>query len=150
MPVSRESFSAIRTAERVVPWFQRLGKRVLLENTPITANPNKLQRLIRACLCPPHGQIAYNITKLLAIAFVWLSIITLLRNHALPSGNIWGLCVLFMAAMFGEEVAKKLRLPGLLGKCRQGQWPVQRTASVDCSVRVPLQNQPRNSPELSR
>jgi len=76
----------------------------------------RLKQLTAGILCSPSNRFKYNLTKLLAIAITWLSIVAILVHQALPGSNIWGLCVVIVSAMIGEEIYKKLRLPGLLGK----------------------------------
>ncbi|OQV23204.1 Mitochondrial sodium/hydrogen exchanger 9B2 [Hypsibius exemplaris] len=96
-------------------FVRRWTNALMLKNSPPIENPTCVQRFRRALLCPPHGSLAYNLTKIIAIIALFLAFIAILKAEALPGGNFWGLLVVTVCAMVGEEIAKKLRLPGLLG-----------------------------------
>ena len=89
----------------------------MVENAATPAeNASRWQRIKYGLLCPPHGKLAYNLTKILAVLLLFLTFVAMLGDEARPGGNFWGLLFVTVCAYIGEEIARKIRLPGLLGR----------------------------------
>jgi solute carrier family 9B (sodium/hydrogen exchanger), member 1/2 len=66
-------------------------------------------------LCPPHGPFAVFLTKILIALLVWLVFLSLLKEDALPGGNIFALTTLVVGAFVGGFLVSLVHLPPLLG-----------------------------------
>ncbi|XP_055338293.1 sodium/hydrogen exchanger 9B2-like [Paramacrobiotus metropolitanus] len=117
------------------PIFLDIKDKILLKHGPEVEHPTRMEQMLKAIQCPPHGRVAYNITKIAAVVFTWLTVITLLKKQALPGSNFWGLCIVIMGAMVGGEIVKKLRLPELLGMLVAG-FMLQNIPGISVAAQI--------------
>ncbi|GAV01215.1 hypothetical protein RvY_11958-2 [Ramazzottius varieornatus] len=97
-------------------FIRRLQNAVLAKNSTVPpAAASRWQRIKYTLLCPPHGKLAYNLTKVLVVTLLFLTFVAMLGDEARPGGNFWGLLLVTICACVGEQIAKTIRLPGLLG-----------------------------------
>ncbi|CAB1328225.1 unnamed protein product [Coregonus sp. 'balchen'] len=70
-------------------------------------------RLRRACPCPPRGLLASLITKVV-IALVLFGVVwSITEEECLPTGNLFGITVLFICSVTGGKLVGLIRLPKL-------------------------------------
>ncbi|XP_071552282.1 putative SLC9B1-like protein SLC9B1P1 isoform X4 [Panulirus ornatus] len=85
------------------------------KHNPLSSDPTFLQLARYAFHCPPHGLVGKGLTFLLILLLVFGSLISILGATALPGGNIFSLCVLFVVAELAGLAMTPLKLPPLLG-----------------------------------
>lgn len=91
-------------------------KPVLAEYHPLPNNPDLLQRLHFAFLCPPHGRLGACIFVVLVGMLIWGVLWSVTGKQALPGGNIFSLVALFIFSWCGGYIVNLIKLPPLLGK----------------------------------
>ncbi|KAJ8318807.1 hypothetical protein KUTeg_003898 [Tegillarca granosa] len=98
----------------------RLCKPVRTKYNPLPENASCLQRFKHALMCPPFGNLAGYINFFCLAAFIWMVLISVTEEGALPGGNFFSLFVLFFAAVSCGYLISFLRLPPLLGMLLAG------------------------------
>ena len=93
-------------------------KPCLKKYNPLPPQPSVKERIRFAFTCPPHGIIGHYITVTLSVIVMMGVLIALLREHALPGGNFFGLYILIILCIIAGKIVEKIRLPPLLGKQR--------------------------------
>ena len=86
-------------------------------HNPLPDKAGRCVRLHHALLCPPKGILSDLLTIVLGAFFTWGVLWGLIRDAALPGGNIFALLVLFAACSLAGAGARKVGLPSILGKC---------------------------------
>ncbi|OWA52319.1 Mitochondrial sodium/hydrogen exchanger 9B2 [Hypsibius exemplaris] len=100
--------------------LRKISSRVLLKHNPLPEKPTFRQRLWHKCLCPPHTALGNLLSRALICLLVWLAGFSLVREDALPGGNVFALFVLVIAAMLGGFLVSLIKLPPLLGMLIMG------------------------------
>lgn len=97
-----------------------LCKPCLVRYHPLSDEPSCWERCRYACLLPPHGALAHSITLGVCALLVWGTLWAVLRQDALPGGNIFALTVLVVTGYIFGAIVEKVKLPPLLGEytCR--------------------------------
>ena len=90
-------------------------QRVLCKYNPIPENASFLQRSRYFFLCPPHNGLGTILSAFLLFFMLWLTAYSIVRNDALPGGNIFALFILVGAGFIGGELMSLIKLPPLLG-----------------------------------
>ena len=93
----------------------RISKKFSTEHNPLPEEPSCLDTVKYAFLCPPHGIVATLITTFFVVITLWGVAWSILKEEALPGGNIFGLIILLILCMLAGKITEKIRLPGLLG-----------------------------------
>ena len=90
----------------------------LQENVQLPEHPSIGQRFKYGLSCPPHGPLAFFLLRLLVIGLFYGVCWAVVKEDALPGGNIFSLVVLLVLCMVAGYLCEKIRLPSLLGKNR--------------------------------
>jgi len=72
------------------------------------------------CRCPPVTHMAHFLTLLLGTFLTWAILWTVVRDDALPGGNIFALTALITSGYFAGKVFQFIKLPNLLGMLLMG------------------------------
>ncbi|OQV21679.1 Mitochondrial sodium/hydrogen exchanger 9B2 [Hypsibius exemplaris] len=110
-----EGESSRSICARLQACLDRSKRSVLHKHNTLPDDPTLPQRIWYLLLCPPHGPCAVFLTKILIGLLVWLTLLSLLKEDALPGGNVFALVILIGAAFVGGFLISLIRLPPLLG-----------------------------------
>jgi len=76
-------------------WCHSFWKPVRTKYHPLPHNATRLQKLKYACMCPPHGNLAWYMQFFILFLISWAVLVSITHKEALPGGNFFSLVILF-------------------------------------------------------
>jgi len=67
-------------------------------------------------MCPIHGRLARVTVVVLTVGLVYGALLTITGDTAMPGGNLFAVCVLFVCCTVAGFLIEKIHLPPLLGE----------------------------------
>ena len=96
--------------------FLQCCRPCMIEYNPVPEGARCPTRVKYQFFCPPHGYVARAFTAVILMAMLWGICWAVLKEEALPGGNIFALIILFIFSNLGGYICTKIKLPPLLGK----------------------------------